>query len=208
MNDSFDPRDRGTDTPSTDAIPPIPPITPAAEQPPMPPQPPIAPATPPVYTQPPVQPTAQPPYTQPPVQPNYTQPPYNQPPMPPTAQPPYGQPPYAPYYSPIPQPPKKKSNGMAIASMLCGIASLLICCCAGLSPLLGGLAILFALLSRKDDDRFSGMALTGLICGGIGVVLGILLLVAAVNGTLEEWSNSYMYEFEDEFSNLARLFLR
>lgn len=195
MNDSFDPRDIGTNTPSTDAIPPIPPVTPAAEQPPMPPQPPIAPPTPPTYTQPPVQP-------------NYPQPPYAQPPMPPYGQQPYGQPPYAPYYPPVPQPPKKSGNGMATASLLCGIASLVICCCAGLSPLLGGLAVLFALLSRKGDDRFSGTAIAGLICGAIGMVFGILILVAAMNGTLEEWSNSYMYEFEEEFSNLARLFLR
>lgn len=218
MNDSFDPRDIGTNTPSTDAIPPIPPVTPAAEQPPMPPQPPIAPPTPPMYAQPPAQPSyPQPPYTQPPAQPNYPQPPYaqppvqpnyTQPPMPPYGQQPYGQPPYAPYYPPVPQPPKKSGNGMATASLLCGIASLVICCCAGLSPLLGGLAVLFALLSRKGDDRFSGTAIAGLICGAIGMVFGILILVAAMNGTLEEWSNSYMYEFEEEFSNLARLFLR
>ena len=80
------------------------------------------------------------------------------------------------------QPPAPQSaNGWAIASLIFGILSLVICtcCCGGTGwiPLVfGAVAIVLAIVSRKGQ-KMSGVAIGGLVCGIIGAVLAIALLV-------------------------------
>ncbi len=72
--------------------------------------------------------------------------------------------------------PPKKSSGLAIASMTCGIVSL-IACCVGLSLPLGALAILFAILSRRKGQPVPAMSVAGIVTGAIGLLMGILLYI-------------------------------
>ena len=78
-------------------------------------------------------------------------------------------------------PPRKPSNGLAIASLVTGILSLVFFwfCFGGLALAIA--AIVLGLLGRrraKDlEDNGAGMALAGLITGGIGLVVGAVLVV-------------------------------
>jgi hypothetical protein len=60
---------------------------------------------------------------------------------------------------------KPKTVGFSVASMVLGILSV-ICCCMGWSGLiLGALAIVFSIVSRKVLGYFDGMSIAGLIVG-------------------------------------------
>lgn len=79
----------------------------------------------------------------------------------------------------IPQPPQpKKFTGFAIASLCCGIASLL-CCCVGIGLPLGALAIIFAVINRRKGQSMDAMSITGIITGAIGLLSGIAIYAAS-----------------------------
>jgi len=81
------------------------------------------------------------------------------------------------------EPPVSGGNiGFSIASMVCGILSILCCCAWYLSIILAGVAIVFGILSLKKNADGRNMAIAGLITGGIGAVLSIIVLVLALVG--------------------------
>ena len=117
----------------------------------------------------------QPPYGQAPHdQAPYNQAPYNPAPYNPApyGQPPYEQPPYGYGY-----PPPRRTNGMAIASMVLGIVWLY---------WIGSiLALVFGYIARKQirerGESGDGMAIAGIVLGWIGVgVLALVFVVAVV----------------------------
>ena len=74
------------------------------------------------------------------------------------------------------QPETPKSNGYNIATLVLGILSIVCCCAYGvLSLILGALAIVFFIISKKKGTS-NGMALAGLICAIFGILLGIIFL--------------------------------
>jgi len=81
----------------------------------------------------------------------------------------------------IVQPPK--TNGFAIAGLICGILSLSLglCCCAGLPFSLPGLIFSFVALGqiRSQPDRYSGktMAAVGVVLCGLGLLGGLVLFL-------------------------------
>ncbi len=81
----------------------------------------------------------------------------------------YQQPPYG-YQAPI-QPPKPQHSGMAIASLILGIVSLL--CCAVIT---GPLGVIFGIIDKSKGNK-SGCATAGIICGAIGFVLWLILII-------------------------------
>lgn len=90
-------------------------------------------------------------------------------------------------YTPWPQAPR--NDGLAIAAMSCGIASipLVIFCLLGLIVGIVGFVLGLVSLSRISKSQGAlegrGMALTGVICGAVGLGLSLLylVLVFAVN---------------------------
>ncbi|MFG2130944.1 DUF4190 domain-containing protein [Streptomyces sp. NPDC048751] len=73
-----------------------------------------------------------------------------------------------------------RTNGMAIASLVCGIVGLFL-----LNIVLGPLAIVFGAVARRQaaGRNGGGMAKAGIILGIVDVVLWLVLLaVAASNG--------------------------
>ena len=91
---------------------------------------------------------------------------------------------------------KAPANGLAIGSLVCGIVSLVCCCCSGwFSLILGGVAILLAILSKKGQ-KMSGMALGGLICGIIGAAFGVIAVIASLFVLTDA---SFMEEFIQSF---------
>lgn len=78
---------------------------------------------------------------------------------------------------------EKEKNGLAVASMVCGIVGAVfgviscLCCCWPLSVISSILAIIFAFVDRSKKGSFNGKTIAGLVCGIIGVVAPIVVLV-------------------------------
>jgi hypothetical protein len=93
---------------------------------------------------------------------------------PPYGQQPYGQPPYAPQPYGYGYPPPRRTNGLAIASMVLGIVWLY---------WIGSvLALVFGYVARKQirerGDAGGGMAVAGIVLGWVGVgILALFLLI-------------------------------
>jgi hypothetical protein len=81
-------------------------------------------------------------------------------------------------YAPVQQ----KTNGLAIASLVCGIVGFVF-----LTILLGPLALIFGFVSRKQIARSGGaqkgrgLSTAGIILGFILIALMVVLIVAATN---------------------------
>lgn len=115
-----------------------------------------------------------------------TPPPYD----PPPAELPYGYPapyPGQPYGYPAGPPgygAPRPRNGLAIASLVLGIAGVVTCWLTFPGIILGILAVIFGGvgLARARNDRVSnkGMAIAGLTTGVIAIIVGAVLLVYAI----------------------------
>lgn len=68
---------------------------------------------------------------------------------------------------------EEKGKGMGIASLVCGILGLTICC-GSLIPNI--LAIIFAVVSKKKGNK-GALPTVGLILGIIGAVFGVIYLI-------------------------------
>jgi hypothetical protein len=157
----------------------------------------------PEYQQPPQYPQYTDPYAQPPAQPQYPpqqQPqyadPYSQPqptsgnPYPtsgnpyPTSPPAYTAYPVAGYGAPAPQ--QGNQNVFGILALIFGIVSIPTACCY-IGLLFGGAGVALGIVGMKKANEGlannRGMALAGVICGAVGVVLeiGLIVLRFAIN---------------------------
>jgi hypothetical protein len=142
-------------------------------------------------------------------------PPYGQPPHAPApyGQSPYGQPPHGvagpdPYRTPPPYPgqypggygppppgyagpgPGRASNGKAVAALVLGIASIVLCWLSVLDAIPVILALVFGLLGLSEaksrpDRAGRSMAISGLVCCVIGAVLATIFTVKIVHAINE-----------------------
>lgn len=123
-----------------------------------------------------------------------------QPPVPPPPPPPaantYYQPqqPNQQFYQPYPQqqnyqpqpppPPSDGKRGMAIASMVTGIVSivmsLIVSCALFLGLPCSVIAVILGCVSLKSSGR--GMAIAGIVCGAIGALILVMWLILMVIG--------------------------
>ena len=75
------------------------------------------------------------------------------------------------------QPPQQKSAGLSIASMILGILSIPVCCVWFLSIVFGLLGIILGVIARgkvsRGEASGGGMAITGIVCGVIGLLFGL-----------------------------------
>ncbi len=138
------------------------------------------------YSSMPVYGAGQNPYTQGQTGQNYTAPAYQ---------------PYTPggYYAAPPTGDRSK-DWAAITALVCGILSIPCCMCYGAGGIIGLAAIVFGIIGLKSSKK--GMSIAGLICGVIGFLFGIYMLVAFV-GLLN--SPEFLQEYQhllDELQNL------
>lgn len=72
-----------------------------------------------------------------------------------------------------------ESNGLGIASMVCGIVAIPIMCCtnvgSALSIVLGIVAVVLGIIQIKSHEK-RGMAIAGIVCGAIAVIVCATLL--------------------------------
>ena len=86
---------------------------------------------------------------------------------------PYGSPPYDPYRQVRPQ----GTNGQAIGALVSGIIGLLLCFCCIPSIVAVVLGILAMNETKRTGQDGHGMALAGVILGGISIALGIVFMI-------------------------------
>lgn len=83
--------------------------------------------------------------------------------------------------------PMQPSNGIGVAGMVTGIVAAVLCLMWPLAIITGILGIVFGVIgrgkARRGEATNAGQALTGIICGSVGLVVGLgfltLLIVAA-----------------------------
>jgi hypothetical protein len=159
--------------------------------------PPPADGTPPASPDPSTPNPEQPPQNQPPYgqpapgqspygQPTYGQPAYGQPALgqpaygqPTYGQPPAGQPPYGQTGYPAPggYPPPRKTNGLAIAALVCSLAAFVTCISAPVGIVLGVIALSQI---KKTGEEGRGMALAGVWIGSIFTALAVIAIALLV----------------------------
>ena len=91
---------------------------------------------------------------------------------------------------------KAKSRIWSVASIAIAIASLLCCVFPYPAILLGALAIVFALFSRRNIGYFDGLALVGLIIGIAGMVFGAGSLVLGYITEGSDWYRQLLEQME------------
>lgn len=105
-----------------------------------------------------------------------------------------GYPPPAPYPTPgMYPPPQNRTNGMALASLICSVAGLVTCALSSVVGVILGVVALGQIKKTGEEGR--GMALAGVIVGGVvtalmivGVILYFVFIVWAINETSYDYS--------------------
>lgn len=69
----------------------------------------------------------------------------------------------------------ERLNPFSIASLICGIMSVVLCCTGVLSLPLGGLGVLFAILTKRLGKEMSPVSVSGLSLSCLGMFLGLLV---------------------------------
>jgi hypothetical protein len=91
-----------------------------------------------------------------------------------------------PYQQPYTYAPPPPGNGFAVAGMVLGICALVFCWFPFVNWILALLGIIFSILgltkAKKVEGRGKGMAIAGLICGILGALMGVMIVLLFVAG--------------------------
>ena len=95
--------------------------------------------------------------------------------------------------------PANDSKVFGIISLVCGIVSLLCSCCGWIGIILSVAAVVLGILSIKKEENAKGMAIAGIVCGGVGLLIGIIVTImgAAVSSMDPDALTEYVERFED-----------
>lgn len=101
------------------------------------------------------------------------------------------------------QPQKDPGHGLAIASLVLGIISLLSCCCVYLSVIVGVVGVVLAIISKNKSNtgKMETMALAGMILSIVGIVLAVGYIIFGLvamqspeyQDIYQQMMNSYEY---------------
>ncbi len=78
---------------------------------------------------------------------------------------------------------ERPSSAFAIISLVCGIVALVcgccgFCCCGGwLGVFLSVAAIVLGILSLNREEGDKGMAIAGIICGSVALIIAIAMIL-------------------------------
>jgi hypothetical protein len=90
---------------------------------------------------------------------------------------------------------QQPGNGLAVAGMVLGIIAIVLCWVPFLDQVLALLAIIFGAIGNskagKIGGKGKGMAVAGLIMGIIGMILGIAIIVMAMQAARHSYSYSH-----------------
>lgn len=91
---------------------------------------------------------------------------------------------------------RPKSLGWSVASLVLGIASIFTCTFGYAGIILGVLAVVFAIVSRKILGYFDAKSIGGLILGIFGAVFGVSMLIFVY--TIGEDDQKYLWDIIKE----------
>lgn len=78
---------------------------------------------------------------------------------------------------------KGQKKGLGIASMICGIVSIVTICCSSFLPfvpaILGIVAIVLGIIQIVKNES-KGMAIAGIICGAVGLLIYVVLFAVGL----------------------------
>lgn len=86
--------------------------------------------------------------------------------------------------------------GFAIASLICGIVSLVCCCFTLFSAILAIAAVVLGIITLCFKYDGKGMAIAGIVTGGIGLLIVIFAMIISGSSAY----NDYLYELLDELN--------
>ncbi len=99
---------------------------------------------------------------------------------------------------------RPRSNALAIGSMLCGIFSTVCCCFGYIGAVLGIIAVILAVLSKKEVGRYEPMAVTGLVLGIFGAAISLITVISLYlvpEDVFNEYFDAYFEEYYKQFEN-------
>lgn len=100
---------------------------------------------------------------------------------------------------------REESQGFGIASLICGILAIVTCCCSCPCAPLAIVSIVLGILQISKGTG-KGMAIAGIICSAVGLVLMIICLVfTIVLNTSADLSNGYYRNYYDILQELEDL---
>ncbi len=98
-----------------------------------------------------------------------------------------------------------ESQGYGIASLICGILSLVTCCCCFPSMPLAVVSIVMGILQIKKGTA-KGMAIAGIVCSAIGLVLMFIsIAMGFVMDTSGDFTDYYRNYYRDYYDMLQEL---
>lgn len=75
-------------------------------------------------------------------------------------------------------PDENTAKVLAIVSLVAGIVSLLCCCITYVAGVAAVAAIVCGIISINKSSSYKGMAIAGIICGGVGIVIfGVIVIL-------------------------------
>lgn len=85
---------------------------------------------------------------------------------------------------------EKGPQGYSIASLVCGILGLLCCCCGWIGLVISVAGIVLGIIALNKNCEGRGMAIAGIVCGGIGALVALTgVIVAAATGSITDAMN-------------------
>ena len=70
--------------------------------------------------------------------------------------------------------PEEPNPGMAVAGMICGILSIVLCCCSQY------ITLLLAVVGLGKQKAGTGMAIAGLVCSILGLLISVCLIIVSL----------------------------
>lgn len=84
------------------------------------------------------------------------------------------------------EPAEPVSKGLAIGSLVCGILSI-VCCCCGINVIAGITGIILGCIQKKDENgKKPGMAIAGIITSSVGLLFAIIYLILNLLGVVSQ----------------------
>ena len=100
---------------------------------------------------------------------------------------------------------KRKSRAWSVASLAVSVVSLICCCSHWVGAVLGAIAIVFAIISRRSIGYFDGLAIAGLIVGIFGVVFGVAGYIFLYTLETSEYFEEFLRELEKQYPEMGNI---
>ena len=91
------------------------------------------------------------------------------------------------------------SKVFGIISLVCGIVSLLCSCCGWIGIVLAVAAIVLGILSINKQEDAKGMAIAGIACGGVGLLIGIVIVI--IGGAISSLDSNSVEDFVERIED-------